>query len=119
MELKISGVSDKGDLNNERVGFDVIRDCELKFYQLFRTTFSDKGGFYNRSKNAFWFAPKAVKAGDKIVVYTRTGKDNLKLNSNGTTTYWLYWGLEEPIFKTEKDGVVLVEIKNWELSKNK
>ncbi|SMD41941.1 hypothetical protein SAMN00777080_0477 [Aquiflexum balticum DSM 16537] len=119
MELKISGISDRGVLKDERIGFNVIKDCELKFYQLFRTSFSKSGGFYNRSKSAFWFAPKKVKAGDKIVVYTKSGTDNSKENANGTTTYWFYWGLNEPIFVEENYGIVLVEITDWELSKNK
>ncbi|WP_430405944.1 hypothetical protein [Fluviicola sp.] len=117
MELKISGIGDRGVLTDERIGFDVIKDCELKYYQLFRTNFNDSG-FYNRSKAAYWFAPKHVKAGDKVVVYTKSGKDNFKENEDGTTTYWLYWGLDEPIFINDKNGIALVEINDWKLSKN-
>ena len=119
MELRITGISDRGVLKDERIGFKVVKDCELKFYQLFRTSFSKSGGFYNRAKSAYWFAPKEVKAGDKIIVYSRSGKDNSQENSDGTTTYWFYWGLDEPIFVEEKYGIVLVEINNWALSKNK
>lgn len=117
MELKISGIGDRGVLTDERIGFDVIKDCELKYYQLFRTNFND-GGFYNRSRAAYWFAPKNVKAGDKVVVYTKVGKDNYKVNQDGTTTYWFYWGLNEPIFTNNDQGIVLVEINNWKLSKS-
>ncbi|AWV98249.1 hypothetical protein [Arcticibacterium luteifluviistationis] len=119
MELKISGISDRGVLEDERIGFKVIKDCELKFYQLFRTSFRKAGGFYNRAKSAYWFAPKIVKAGDKIVVYSKSGTDNSKENPDGTTTYWIYWGLDEPIFTDEKYGIVLVQVYDWELSKNK
>ncbi|MDN5216625.1 hypothetical protein QQ020_31440 [Fulvivirgaceae bacterium BMA12] len=119
MELKISGIGDRGFLKDERIGFNVIKDCELKFYQLFRTNFGSSGGFYNRAKSAYWFAPKKVKAGDKIVVYSKSGTDNSKVNQDGTTTYWFYWGLSEPIFTDEKKGIVLVEINDWELSRNK
>ena len=119
MELKISGISDRGILKDERIGFNVIKDCELKFYQLFRTKFGEFGGFYNRGQSAYWFAPKKVKAGDKIVVYTKNGTDNSKVNENGTTTYWLYWGLDKPIFTDDNNGIVLVQINDWVLSKNK
>ncbi|USD24644.1 hypothetical protein [Flagellimonas marinaquae] len=119
MELKISGISDRGVLKEERIGFNVVKDCELKFYQLFRTSFGSSGGFYNKAKSAYWFAPKKVKAGDKIVVYTKNGTNSSKENSDGTTIYWIYWGLEEPIFTDDKYGIVLVKIDDWELSKNK
>ena len=119
MELKISAIGDRGVLKDERIGFNVLKDCELKFYQLFRTSFGDLGNFYNRGKAAYWFAPKNVKAGDKIVVYSKSGTDNSKLNEDGTTTYWYYWGLSEPIFSDDKNGIVLVQINDWESSKGK
>lgn len=117
MELKISGIGDRGVLKDERIGFDVIKDCDLKYYQLFKANFNE-GGFYNRANAAYWFAPKNVKAGDKVIVYTRSGKDNSKLNQDGTTTYWFYWGLNTPIFTDADHGIVLVEISNWKLSKS-
>ncbi|MES2727772.1 MAG: hypothetical protein V4643_11760 [Bacteroidota bacterium] len=117
MKLKISGIGDRGILTEERIGFEVIKDCELKYYQIFRTGFNE-GGFYNRAKSAFWFAPKNVKAGDKVIVYTRIGTNSFKVNPDGTTIYWFYWGLNEPIFTDTKQAVVLVEINDWELSKN-
>jgi hypothetical protein len=119
MELKISGISDRGVLKDERIGFNVIKDCDLKFYQLFRTSFDASGGFYNRAKSAYWFVPKKVKVGDTIVVYTKSGIDSSKENPNGTTIYWFYWGQTEPIFTDENNGIVIVEINDWELSKNK
>jgi hypothetical protein len=119
MELKISGISDRGVLKDERIGLNVIKDCELKFYQLFRTSFGSSGGFFSRAKSAYWFTPKKVKAGDKIIIYSKVGTDNSKLNQDGTTTYWYYWGLDEPIFTDDLHGIVLVEINNWELSRDK
>ena len=117
MGLKISGIGDRGFLTDERIGFDVIKDCELKYYQLFKTNFSETG-FYNRAKAAYWFAPKKVKTGDKVIVYTKRGTDNFRINQDGTTIYWFYWGLDEPIFTDVNNGIVLAEINDWKLSKN-
>jgi len=119
MELKIISVGDKGDLQNERIGLQAIKDCEIKFYQLFRTEFLESGGFYNRSTAAFWFAPKNIKAGDKVVVYTRTGVDKSEVKADGTTVHFFYWGLNQAIFTDNKHGVVLAEMVNWEISKGK
>lgn len=115
MEITITSIGDKGNLESERIGLKALKECELKFYQLFKTKFGDDG-FTNRSNAVYWFAPLKVKAGDIIVVYTKKGNTNKEIKADGTTIYWLYWGLDEPIFKDTKEGVVLVEIVNWKIS---
>ena len=119
MELKITAIGDKGSLKNERIGLKATSDCQLKYYQIFKTRFHKSGGFYNRSESVYWFAPEDVKSGDRIVLYTRKGTDSVKDNDDGTKTYFLYWGLKTPIFTDEKNGVVLVEISSWITSKVK
>lgn len=118
MKLIIKSIGDKGDLNNERIGLSVISDCELKFYLIFKTTFTENG-FYNRGNAAFWFAPQKVKAGDRVVVYTKAGTNSVKHNSDGSDTYFFYWGLKSPIFINDENGIVLSEIESWQLSKGK
>jgi len=118
MEIVISSIGDKGNINNERIGLKVLRDCDLKYFQLFKTHFV-KEGFYNRAYASYWFTPQTAKAGDLIVVYTKKGDDSIKKNSDGTTTYFLYWGLNEPIFTGSNKGVVLAQIEDWELSEGK
>ena len=119
MELIITKIGDKGDLKNERIGLKATKECELKFYQIFRTEFLKNGRFLNKSKAAYWFAPKVINAGDKVVVYTRTGLDSFRIKPDGTTVYFLYWGLTEPIFTDDKKGIALVEINTWQTSKDK
>jgi hypothetical protein len=118
MEIIVSSISDKGKLADERIGLKVLRDCDLKYFQLFKTNFTDKG-FYNQADASYWFTPQTVKAGDKVVVYTKSGINSIKENSDGTTTYFLYWGLSNPIFTSSDNGVVLAQMKDWELSKGK
>jgi hypothetical protein len=119
MEIVITGFGNKGDLANERVGLKVLRDCDTKFYLLFKTSFSPNNIFLNRTNASYWFAPRNVKTGDQIVVYTRAGNDSQQVNPDGTTTYFLYWGLSQPIYGTGDSGVVLTEIKSWDSSKGK
>ena len=116
MELVITGIGDKGDLRNERIGLKVLKDCELKYYQLFKSYKLDSGGFYNRSKDVYWFYPKKVKAGDKVVVYTKRGEDNSEVKEDGTTVHFIYWGLSEAIFTDDKKIVVLSQINDWTMS---
>lgn len=114
MEIVLSSIADKGDITNERVGFKVLKDCQLKYFMVFKTH-KTEAGFYNRSTNSFWFVPKEVKTGDKVVLYTRTGLDSVVNNADGTKTYFVYWGLNEPIFKNENDRIVLASINTWKV----
>lgn len=117
MALVITGIGDKGNLNSERVGFRVTAKGNLKYYVIFSTHFTENG-FYNRSKDAYWFAPEDVQTGDKVVLYTRSGSDSFQNNDDGSKTYFKYWGLSQPIFIDAKKGIAVAEIDNWSLSKN-
>jgi hypothetical protein len=117
MALVITGIGDKGNLSNERVGFRAKSKSDLKYFVVFYTKFTENG-FYNRSKNAFWFAPEAIEAGDKVVLYTKSGTDAFKNNEDGTKTFFKYWGLDQPIFTDDKKGIVVAEVNNWVLSEN-
>jgi hypothetical protein len=118
MEITILSIGDRGDLGNERIGLKVLKECDLKYYILFSTNLTENS-FYNRSKASYWFAPLKVKAQDKIVVYTKKGSDSIKSNEDGSTTYFFYWGLENPLFNEPKNGVVVGELKTWENSRGK
>ncbi len=117
MEVKIIGIGDKGIQAHERIGLKALRACNLKFYMIFKTNLTDSG-FYHKSKESYWFMPQELNEGDKIVIYTRKGTDSYKENEDGTKTYFYYWGLDTPIFNTEKSGVVLSEVNDWQLSRN-
>ena len=115
MALIITGIGDKGKLSDERVGFRVTSKGDLKYFVVFATRFTETG-FYNRSKNAFWFAPEEIQAGDRVVLYTKAGADSFQNNDDGTKTYFKYWGLSQPIFANETNGIVIAEVDNWSLS---
>lgn len=115
MEIVLKSIGDKGDLNNERIGFNVLTTCELKYFMVIRTKKTD-GGFQNRGTDYFWFLPQQVNANDKIVLYSRQGQSSVKQNADGTKTYFFYWGLSSPIFMNVNDIVVLANVKNWKLS---
>lgn len=115
MEIILKSIGDKGDLNNERIGFTVVTSCELKYFLVIRTKKTD-GGFQNKGTDYFWFLPQQVKENDKIVLYSKKGQNSVKDNLDGTKTYFFYWGLNSPVFKSSDDIVVLANIKNWKLS---
>lgn len=116
MALKLQLIGDKGQLSDERIGLSVISPSDIKQYLIFSSRKTETG-FYNRSKNTFWFPPRRVAKGDKVVLYTKSGDDSVKRHDNGSSTYFFYWGLDEPIFVADDSIVVLAELDTWSLSK--
>ena len=114
MKIQIKSFGDQGILSDERIGFDVIADCDLKFFAVHNTYLYEAGVFYNKPKNTYWFAPLSLKAGDKVVLYTKSGTDSIKKESDGTTIYFFYWGLANAILNKEREGIVLAEMNNWQ-----
>lgn len=112
MELKISSIADKGDLSNERIGLKVLKDCNLTSFIIFKTR-KTNGGFLNKSKNSYWFLPNQVEEGDKVVLYSKKGKNSIKENEDGSSTYFFYWGLTNSIFNEEVDKIVLINAKGF------
>jgi hypothetical protein len=114
MEIVLSSIGSKGDLANERIGFKVLKDCELKYYLVFKTVKMDKG-FFNRSPAAYWFLPQELKVGDSVVLYSKAGQDSVNSNGDGSKTYFFYWGLTAPIFNMPENCVVLASLKTWKI----
>ncbi|MGD9494366.1 MAG: hypothetical protein AB7V36_13545 [Bacteroidales bacterium] len=114
MRIKIKSYGDPGSITDERIGFEVLSDCDLKFFAVHYTYLTDNGGFYNKPMHTYWFSPLIVQAGDKVVLYTKKGVNSIKRNSDGTTTYFFYWGLNSPLLNKEKDGIVLAEMAGWQ-----
>lgn len=117
MEIKITAIGDKGDLNNERIGFSILNDCNLKYFLVIKAQLNSTG-FYHKSKDMYWFLPQIVKKGDSVVLYTKKGNASIDENKDGTKTYFYYWDLSEAIFTADTKGVALIEAKTWQLSKD-
>ena len=114
MKLVFSSYGDEGNLSDERFGFKVVQDCNLKFYVAYHTHETD-GGFYNRPLDVFWFYPKNVKAGDEVVLYTKKGEDSSEIRKDGHTVHFFFWGLDKPIIK-KGDCIVLSEVNSWSVT---
>jgi hypothetical protein len=117
MEIVITAIGDRGNVMNERIGMLAIKDCELKNHLVFKSRNTATGSFSNRSTACYWFAPKKIRAGDKIVLYTgQKGNESIKVNPDGSTTHFFYWGLGVALFNQADDIVVLAETKDWQTS---
>lgn len=117
MEIILKSIGDKGDYNNERIGFVALKKCQMKYFLVVKTK-KTENGFRNKGDNFYWFLPQEVEENDKIVLYSKKGQNSIENNPDGTKTYFYYWGLNDSIFKSANDIVVLANINDWKLNKN-
>ncbi len=116
MRLKIVKIIDRTSAKDERLWLKVLQDADLSFYVVFDTTYVNENQISNLQRHAYWFASKNVKTGDNVVLYTRKGTPNSKANLDGTTSHFLYWGLDHPIWNNKGDCAVLMELNSWTTS---
>jgi hypothetical protein len=113
MMVEISSFADAGVHEKERLIIKAIADVDIGKYGVFRSGTSDDGKPLSGSKIAYWFPDQQVKAGDLIVLYTKTGKSGKKDLSSGHAAYFYYWHREKPLWGTGKHTAVLFRIAEW------
>ena len=117
MTIEVRYVKEAGNLTKERVILAVLEDDDIGRYIMFDTTFHDDGTVSNEIRHSLWFPDTAVKRGDLVVAYTKSGKNFEKKNDNGSTSHFFYMGLGRTIWNESSDGVVLIEAKTWQVKK--
>jgi hypothetical protein len=109
MKLEIFKVENGGDHTQEAVWLKALEDCNLNLHILADSTF-DEEGRSNLVRHTYWFPYKLVKAGDFIIVYTKSGKPRFGKTKSQNPVHLLYWDLKEAIWNNDGDQAVLIEI---------
>lgn len=117
MKLEITQVLGFGSQDTERVMMRVLADCNLHYYILTDTTYTDDTHISNKLRHMHWFHNKEVKQGDEVVLYTKKGTESAIGLTNGKTRYTLYWGLDGSVWNNTGDGALLFEITTWKATK--
>jgi hypothetical protein len=118
MKIQIERIVDHGQ-NSERVELSVTEDCNLGFFIVADTTYTDPTHISNKLRHMYWFVNKEVKCGDKVTLYTRKGMDSSENLPNGRMRYTIYWQLEVNVWNNDGDAAVLLEIGTWKTTKTK
>lgn len=113
MKMEIIKILDRGVLKDERLWLKVLNDTDLSFYIVLHTNYITLSSISSYHKHSFWFPPKKVKSGDYIIFYTRAGSPAESKNADGSTNYFIYWGLSNSVYNTNEDCAVLFEINTW------
>jgi len=114
MKLKMTKIVDRGTHNSEKVLIDVLEDVNLEYYIIRDTTFSKINRISNKWVHVYEFLNQAVKKGDKIVLHTKSGSNQINNLGEGKTEYLYFWGLGNSVWNNDGDAAVLYEINTWD-----
>ena len=113
MKIKIDQIIDHGTLASERVLISVTEDADLSYFIVADTTYTSTDKISNKLRHMHWFAPKSVKAGDKVELYTKAGTNSQTDIGNGNTRYIIHWGVGNSVWNNEGDAAILFAIQTW------
>jgi hypothetical protein len=116
MTVELTGVEDAGNHERERVVIKITADDDIGRYAIFRAVARDGRPLSGNIPYVYWFADTKVKAGDFIVVYTKSGLRSEKPSENGTTSRFFYWGLPSQVW-LQGTVPVLVSTSSWLVGK--
>lgn len=111
MKVEIRSIKDKGNEEKERLVLGVKANTDIGDYLIIQTGFRD-GEATIETYKAYWFPYKAVSAGDLVVLYTKSGRDNENLRS-GKKVHFFYWGLDSAIWNKEDRVPVILHAPEW------
>jgi hypothetical protein len=112
MKIVIRTIADKGNYEKERLVLKVRADTDIGDYLIMQTGFND-GGVTIGTYQTFWFPYKSVSAGDLVVLYTKSGKENEKELEQGRCAHFFYWGLGSAIWNRKDRAPVLLYAPEW------
>jgi hypothetical protein len=112
MKIDIQSVADKGNFEKERLILKVIADTDIGDYLVLQTGFHD-GEVTIGTYNTFWFPYKPVSAGDLIVLYTKSGRENVKELKGTRKAHFFYWGLSSVLWERNDLAPVLLHAPEW------
>lgn len=108
MDIEFNMVKDPGVIDNERVILRVTKDTDLGSYLIATSLENDDNQTISSDlSNIFWLPDQNLKAGDLVIVYTKKGKKGQIDNIDGSTSYFVYWGLDKPIGSDSRAAIVL------------
>ncbi len=112
MQVQIDYVADRGDLDRERLVLRARRDTDIGDFLLIRTSVED-GSVTTDVSDPLWFPDRGVKAGDLVVVYSKSGRNKRKEIEGGRTAHFFYWDQDAPLWDEGESAAVLLHAPAW------
>ena len=99
MKIKLVEIKDPGNKDKERVILKVLNETDLGGYMIAVSVEESDQTVSTDLRNVMWLEDQPLKIGDLVVVYTKSGTNGKIVNSDGSTSYFFYWSLSDPIGK--------------------
>lgn len=115
MKIKLKYISNKGDPHKERLVFTVLANTDIGSFAVFEAL-AVEDGVSNVVHDTFWFPDKQVRAGDLVVLYTKSGESNEKMLDSGRRTHFFYWGSPRAKWSSTEKLPVVIAIAKWAIA---
>jgi len=112
MKIDIKSIADKGNLEKERLVLKVKSDIDIGDYLVIQAGFHG-GEVSTGTFNTCWFPYKSIAAGDLVVLYTKSGKENEKELKSSNKAHFFYWGLSSALWANNDRAPVLLHAPEW------
>ncbi|MBL8388572.1 MAG: hypothetical protein JNK17_10180 [Hydrogenophaga sp.] len=112
MNLKLKSIAEKGNFEKERLVINVLNDADVGDYILMQTGIAD-GNVSIAISGTYWFPNKAVKAGDLVVLYSKSGINKDRDLDGGRKAHFFYWGKSAAIWNKPEKAAVLAHAPTW------
>jgi hypothetical protein len=112
MKLQIPIVRDAGNLSAERLVMRVSGATDIGEFIAFRSGV-ENGIVTTNVTHVFWFPDQSIRSGDIVVLYTKAGIQKQRVNRNGYTSHFFYWGLTQPVWDNANYAAVVAHIDEW------
>jgi len=119
MDLEIRAVHGHGNHTEERVHMVATAKCNLAHYMLADSTYLPNGKLSNKLRHTYWGLDLELNRGDSVVLYTRDGDQSKRLQPDGSTVHFLYWGLHRAVWNDAGDLACLIWTPNWKATRTK
>ena len=102
-----------GNLEEERVVCKVLADADVGRYLLGVGRYTVETNLSSNLSKVFWFPDKQVKAGDFIVLFTKSGTNREYANRSNSTTHAFHLGLDTVLWISPDMAAILFEAPEW------
>jgi hypothetical protein len=114
MRLQLLGVVDRGQPNKERLHLRAFAAIDLSSFVVCISRKSGVSLVRSGPLSAFWFPTTHVASGDHVVLFSGGGANTSRLNPDGSTSHFFYWGLTSTVWNAPEDCAVVFEAGSWE-----
>ena len=115
MNLVIKSFTDAGDTRKERLILKAKANLDIGAYAVLYSGAANDGNPTSGGKLAYWFPDAEIKAGDLVVLYTKSGERSTKPFKVGSgMVHFFYWGQDKAMWGDNGVGAVVLSVEEWQ-----